>query len=247
MASDAQKNNKLIKILQIASFAFMLAMLGLCVWFLVKNHISVKNAGELTKFLPGGVLAAALILTGFSIVKSFALVFPPAVLFVLSGIVMPNFWAAVGVNALATALSLVLPYFLGRFMGRDAVESLSGRFKAIKKLDDFAGANSFALVFVFKAGGFIPSDLSSLIFGALSIPFKTYYIAANLGMTVLNVLWTLVGSKGDLSNPLSFLYALPALLFAAAASVYMSARKKKKAAAAASAGAAEKENENENL
>ncbi len=228
MAERSDKNAKLVRILQIAAFAFMLAMLALCVWFLAKNHISVKTAGLLTQYLTGGAVTVALIMIGFSIVKSFALVFPPAVLFVLSGIVFDSFWKAVLVNFIATALSLILPYFLGRFMGRDIVESLKGRFKAIKKLDGFAGENSFAVVFVFKAGGFMPSDLSSLIFGAMDIPFKTYFIAANLGMLVLNVLWTLVGSKGDLNNPLTFLYALPALVFAILASVYMSRRKKKK-------------------
>ncbi|MBQ5969995.1 MAG: VTT domain-containing protein [Clostridia bacterium] len=231
MATDknqAQQYGKLVKILQIVSFAFMLAMLVLCVVFLVKNHISVKNADSLKEYLPGGAVAIALVLIGFSVVKSFALVFPPAVLFVLSGMVFESFWAAVLVNVIATAASLILPYFLGRFTGKAMVDSLKGRFKAIQKLDDFADANSFAVVFVFKAGGFMPSDLSSLIFGAMGIPFRVYFTAANLGMLVLNVLWTLLGSKGDVSNPLSYLYVLPALLFAVAASVFMSKRKQKK-------------------
>ena len=105
---------------------------------------------------------------------------------------------------------------------------LKGRFKAVKKLDDFAGENSFLVVLIFKAGGLMPSDLSSLIFGAMDIPFRQYFIASNLGMLVLNVLWTLVGFKGDLTNPLSFLYALPALLFAVGAAVFMAVREKKK-------------------
>ena len=220
---------KLVKVLQIASFVFMLAMLVLCVVFLAKNHISVKTADQLTQYLTGGAFTVALILIGFSIVKSFALVFPPAVLFVLSGLVFDAFWKAVLVNAVATALSLILPYYLGRFTGKDMVDSLKKRFKAIKKLDDFAGENDFAVVLVFKAGGFLPSDLSSLLFGAMNIPFWSYFLASNLGMLVLNVLWTLVGFKGDLSNPLSFLYALPALVFAILAAVGMSVYKKKKA------------------
>ena len=175
------------------------------------------------------ILTVALILIGFSVVKSFALVFPPAVLFVLSGLVFDAFWKAVLVNAVATALSLILPYYLGRFTGKDMVDSLKERFKAIKKLDDFAGENDFAVVLVFKAGGFLPSDLSSLLFGAMNIPFCSYFLASNLGLLVLNVLWTLVGFKGDLSNPLSFLYALPALVFAILAAVGMSVYKKKKA------------------
>ena len=72
------KYGKLIKVLQILSFAFMLAMLVLCVTFLSKNNISVSNVDALTQYLTGGTLTIALIITGFSIVKSFALIFPPA-------------------------------------------------------------------------------------------------------------------------------------------------------------------------
>ncbi len=226
--NENKKYDKLIKGLQILSLVFMLAMVVVCVVFLKKNNISVKNVDALTQYLTGGTLTVALIMIGFSVVKSFALIFPPAVLFVLSGIVFDNFWLAVFVNFIATACSLILPYFLGRFTGAEMVNSLKGRFKAIKKLDDFTDENSFAVVLIFKSGGLMPSDLSSLIFGALNIPFGKYFAAANLGMLVLNVLWSIVGTKGDLSNPLSFLYALPALLFAIGASVFMSVRKKRK-------------------
>ncbi|MBR5441808.1 MAG: VTT domain-containing protein [Clostridia bacterium] len=227
--SSPDKYGKVVKLLQILSFILMLGMVVLCVSFLSKNNISVSNVGALTQYLTGGTITIALIIIGFSIVKSFALIFPPAVLFVLSGIVFESMWVAVLVNAIATACSIILPYFLGKFMGMELVNSLKGRFKAIKKLDDFAGENSFALVFVFKAGGLMPSDLSSLIFGAMNIPFGKYFVASNLGLLILNVLWTLLGAKGDLSNPLSYLYALPALVFAILASVIMSKRQKKKA------------------
>ena len=224
---ENKKYDKLIKVLQILSGLFMIAMLILCVVVMNKYDISIKNVDSLTQYLSGGTLTVAMIIIGFSVIKSFALVFPPAVLFVLSGIVFNDLLTAVIVNFIATACSLILPYFLGKFTGADMVNSLKGRFKAIKKLDDFADENSFSVVFIFKAGGFMPSDLSSLIFGALDIPFGKYFIASNLGMLVLNVLWSLVGTKGDLTNPLSFLYALPALLFAIAASIFMSIRKKK--------------------
>ena len=232
--ADTLKNEnrygRLVKILQILSFAFMLVMLVLCVIFMKKNNISVKNVDALTQYLTGSTITVALIITAFSVVKSFALIFPPAVLFVISGIVFDNMLTAVLVNFIATACSLILPYYLGRFTGLEMVNTLKKRFKAIRKLDDFTDENSTAVVLIFKAGGLMPSDLSSLIFGAMGIPFGKYFLVSNLGLLVLNVLWTLVGAKGDLSNPLSFLYALPALLFALAASVFMSVRKKKKSA-----------------
>lgn len=225
---SGKQYGKLIKVLQIISFAFMLAMLVACVVFLSKNNISVKNVDALTQYLTGGTLMVALIIIGFSVIKSFALIFPPAVLYVLSGIVFDDYLTAFLVNFAATACSLILPYFLGRFTGSEMVDTLKDRFKAIKKLDSFADENSFSLVLIFKAGGFIPSDLSSLIFGAMNIPFGKYFVAANLGMLVLNALWTLFGTKGDLANPLSYLYALPALVFAILAAVFMGIRQKKK-------------------
>lgn len=226
--NKSDKYGKIVKVLQILSFVIMLGMVILCMTFLSQNNISVSNVDALTQYLTGGTLTIALIIIGFSIVKSFALVFPPAVLFVLSGIVFEKMWLAVLVNCVATACSIILPYFLGKFMGMELVNSLKNRFKAVKKIDDFAGENSFALVFVFKAGGLMPSDLSSLIFGAMNIPFGKYFVASNLGLLILNILWTLLGVYGDLSNPLSYLYALPALVFAIIASVVMSKRQKKK-------------------
>ena len=226
--NKSDKYGKIVKVLQILSFVIMLGMVILCMTFLSQNNISVSNVDALTQYLTGGTLTIALIIIGFSIVKSFALVFPPAVLFVLSGIVFEKMWFAVLVNCVATACSIILPYFLGKFMGMELVNSLKNRFKAVKKIDDFAGENSFALVFVFKAGGLMPSDLSSLIFGAMNIPFGKYFVASNLGLLILNILWTLLGVYGDLSNPLSYLYALPALVFAIIASVVMSKRQKKK-------------------
>lgn len=226
--NKSEKYGKIVKILQILSFVIMLGMVVLCVTFLSKNNISVSNVDALTQYLTGGTLTIALIIIGFSVVKSFALIFPPAVLFVLSGIVFENLWLAVLVNCTANACSLILPYFLGRFMGMDLVNTLKNRFKAVKKIDDFAGENSFALVFIFKAGGLMPSDLSSLIFGAMNIPFGKYFVASNLGLLILNMLWTPLGVYADLSNPLSYLYALPALIFAIIAAVILGKKAKKK-------------------
>ena len=177
--ADNKKYDKLIKCLQIISGLFMIAMLVVCVVFMNKYDISIKNVDSLTQYLTGGTLTIALIIIGFSVIKSFALIFPPAVLFVLSGIVFDDLLTAVIVNFIATACSLILPYFLGRFTGAEMVNSLKSRFKAVKKLDDFADENSFSVVFIFKAGGFIPSDLSSLIFGSLNIPFGKYFITSS--------------------------------------------------------------------
>ena len=213
--------DKLVKILQISAGVIMVVCVAVVVFLMAKYDISLKNADKIAGMLTGGTVAVAAMIIGFSIVKSFALIFPPAVIFAVSGIFFENLWTAVLVNFIATVLSLILPYFLGKLTGKGMLDSLKNRFPKISKLDNFAGENEFAIVLVVKASGMLPSDLSSLIFGAMNMKFTNYFIAANIGMLPLNILWTLLGNKGDLTNPLSYLYVLPILLFAIAAAFIM--------------------------
>ena len=219
--SEKKNYDGLVKALQIAAVVFMLAMTAAIVYLMAKYHIGVKNADQIAGMLTGGAFTVALLVVAFSVVKSFALIFPPAVIYAVTGIFFESYSVAVLVSLIATALSLVLPYYLGRFTGKGMMETLKKRFPKIAKLDAFAGENEFALVFVVKASGLLPCDLTSVLFGAMDMPFGKYFLAANLGMLPLNLLWTLLGSKGDLSDPLSFLYVLPILVFAAAAAFVM--------------------------
>ena len=138
---DSNKRNydKLVKVLQIASGVFMLAMLGIMLVLLNKFDISVENAAELSSFIKGGTLTVALIIIAFTVIKSFALVFPPAVIFAVSGLLFDNLYLAIAVNFIGVALSMIMPYYLGKFAGKDLLDSLKARFPKIKKLDDFAG------------------------------------------------------------------------------------------------------------
>ena len=75
-----KNNEKLIKILQAVSVLFMLGMVATMLILMNKFDINIENAAYLSSYIKGGTLTVALILIGFSIVKSFALIFPPAVL-----------------------------------------------------------------------------------------------------------------------------------------------------------------------
>ena len=190
----AEKNyGKLVKALQIAAGIFMIAMVILCIVLTRKYNIKVSNIPEISKSLTGGTLALAVGIIVFSVVKSFALVFPPAVIFSVCGYIMPNFRVALLVNLISVFLSLFVPYFLGRFTGAGMVETLKGKFKAIKKIDDFAGANETEMTFAIKLSGIMPGDLSSLLFGAMGISFKNYTIGANLGNLPLVIVYTFFG------------------------------------------------------
>ena len=218
---------KLVKTLQIAAIVFMLGMLIAMLIVMNKFDISIENAAELSKYITGGTLTVALIIIAFTVVKSFALVFPPAVIFAVSGLIIDNVWLAIGINIIGVALSVILPYYFGSFAGKDLLDSLKNKFPKIKKLDDFAGQNEFMVVYVVKASGVVPSDLMSVIYGAMGVNFFKFFIASNLGMLPFNILFTLLANKGDLSNPYTLLYIIPIPVFVVIMSIVVKRMRKK--------------------
>ena len=226
------KNSKLhdvmMKALQIVPIVFTAVVVVLCIVFIIKNNISLKNIDNLAQYFTGSTLTIALMLIGFHIVKSFALVISPVLLYTLSGILFDNFWVAIAVNFVGTVLSLFLPYYLGKFMGMEAVDSLKKRFKAIEKFDSFTGDNILGVVFVGKVACLLPSDLNSLVLGAMNLPFGQYFFASNVGLFIINILWTLFGMSGDFTNIYSYLYLLPIVFITLGGVLYLSRSASKK-------------------
>lgn len=214
MHNKKQNYDKLIKVLQFAAVFFMLAMVIVVAYLMKKYDISVKNVESITNLLTGGTFTVACMIILFNLIKSFALVVTPSIVFVVSGIVFEDVRIAIAVNFIAVAIGLLPPYFLGKFTGKGMVDALKKRYPKISKVDDFADKNGFIVSFVLKASGIIPGDTSSLILGALNIPFKEYYFGATLGTLPLNIMWALLGNNGDLSNPYTYLYLLPIIVFA---------------------------------
>lgn len=211
-----QKKNydKLIKALQIAAGIFMLAMVILFVVLMNKYNISVTNVSAITDRLTGGIVTVAALIILFNLIKSFALVVTPSIIFVISGIVFDSVWVAILVNFLAVAIGMIPPYFLGRFTGKGMVDTLKRRFPKVNKIDSFADENGFIVSFLLKASGIIPGDTSSLILGAMDINFRDFYIGSTLGTLPINIMWAILGNKGDLTNPYTYLYLLPIVIFA---------------------------------
>ena len=163
------------------------------------------------------------------VVKSAALLVSPVILYVLAGMVFDNLWVALLVGLIGSFLSLIMPYYLGRFLGMDAVNALKKRFKAIEKIDGFTGDNAFWVVFICKVGAIMPSDLNSLVFGAMNLPFGKYFLSSNISLLILDILWTLLGYYGSLTDPLSYLFILPAIVMAVIGTVYLGRNAKKNA------------------
>lgn len=222
------KYDRWIKFLQILSCVFILAMLIVGIVFISKNKISVNNIDAITHYIHGGTFTVSLLIIIFTVVKSFTLVFPPVVMYFVAGVVLGDPILAVVVNFIASALSLILPYYFGRFTGKEMLHTLEKKFRAVKKLEDFTDANTSVVIFVLKVSGIIPSDLTSVIFGAMNIPFGKYFLFSNLGLLALNVSWSFIGAVGDLKNPMTYLYMLPIAVCLLGSLAYMKKVKSRK-------------------
>lgn len=228
-------SEKLVKSLQIMAYVFIVAMAVAGFILMKKYNISVKNAAAFKDLLQGNVLTVALIIIVINFVKAFALVITPSLIFVICGIVFEDLWVAILVSMICIATSIPVPFFLGKFMGQDMAEKLKNKYPKIKKLDKFALENQFMVVFLVKASGLIPSDVSSMLLGAMGISFRKFFWATNVGEIMLIVLWCVLGNKGNFSDPKTFLYALPVIAFAFVASFVMKKWTEKKSAEAEAA------------
>ena len=208
---DNKNFSGFIKVLQIASGILMLGMVILCIVLMNKYNIKVTNIPQLAGMIQGGTVAIAAGIIAFSVIKSFALIFPPAVVFSICGYLMPDYFTGLAVNLISVFLSLSIPWFLGKFTGAGMVDTLKSKFKAVKKIDDFAGANETQMTFVVKMSGILPGDLSSLLFGAMNISYKNYMIGANLGNLPLVIVYTGFGVALRSVGEKPWLAAIPVL------------------------------------
>ena len=192
--SENRDYSKIIKALQILTGILLLALAALGIFLIQKYNIKVSNIKNLSEMITGGVLTVSLILIGVSVVKSFVLIFPPAVILSICGYMMPGFFIALAVNAVSVILSLSIPYFLGRFAGAGMVDTLRNRFRAVRKIDDFVGMNETKFTAIVKFSGIMPGDLSSLLFGAMNVSYKNYMAGATLGNIPLIIVYTLFGT-----------------------------------------------------
>lgn len=218
---EKKNSEKLVKALQILSIVFIAGMVVVGVILMKKYDISVSNAAAFKEMLQGNVLKVALIIIIVNFIKAFALVITPSLVFVICGLVFENIWVAILVSMICIATSIPIPYFLGKFTGSGMADKLKNKYPKIKKIDEFADDNAFMVVFLVKSTGLIPSDVSSMLFGAMGIDFKKFFVATNLGEIPLIVLWCLLGNKGNFNDPKTFLYVIPVIVFALLASLFM--------------------------
>lgn len=213
------------------SITFLKALpLIACIIFIVLflasgNDITVQTILDYT---PKSPFAAAIVILLLYALKSVSFVFPIAVLQIATGHLFQT-PAALSINFLGRAVTLSIPYWVGRFSGSGLINNLQGKYPKLKEICYKQGQNPVFISFLLRTFSFLPGDAVSLYLGAAQIPFPYYLTGSVLGTALGVVLSTVLGS--NITEPGSPAFWLSASLMACMAiiSVIFYLRSNKKA------------------
>ncbi|MDD7220308.1 MAG: VTT domain-containing protein [Clostridia bacterium] len=183
-------------------FIPIIAMLMIAVIFSVVVHksgepLSVKT---ILRYTPQNTVLAVIILLLFFGLKSLTIVFPISILYLASGILFSPL-PAILVSAAGLAITISVPYWLGRYSGEDLVQKICTRYPKAAQIAEYQEENSFFACFITRIVGFLPGDIVSMYFGACRTNFRLYLTAGILGSMLSIITTTLLGT--ELNNPFS--------------------------------------------
>lgn len=165
------------------------------------------------------LLAAELIILGVYAVKAVLLVLPASLIYISVGMAMDT-GRAVAVNLLGILLEICITYFLGKFLGKSAVEKKLKDTGKADKLFKMLEKNEKTAVFLIRFIPAFPIDFSSLFMGAFGFRFVTYVVLSFLGLAPRVIAFTVLGDKIYELIPMKYvvtavIIAIPAAVAAA--------------------------------
>lgn len=206
--------------------AFWLAFVVLCL--VNRERITVEG---IINFTPDEPITAALVMIGLFALKSISFFIYGGILYAACGIIFPLPQAII-VNIVGTFVMTVIPYIIGRKVGRDAIGKLTEKNKKLELLREASNRNGFFVSFFVRIVGLLPGDLVGMYLGASGISFGKYTVGTMLGLSFAVVAFSVMGmSLGDPTSP-AFIISLAAeiglCLLSLVLYVNLMRRKKKK-------------------
>ena len=138
------------------------------------------------------IFIAELIILGVYAVKAVMMVVPASLIYISVGMAFDPKRAVI-VNLLGVALEVTVTYFLGKFLGKDAVEKKIRNTKAGDKFFTMLDKNRNAAIFLMRFIPAFPIDFSSLFMGAFDFKFFPYLIFSVLGIAPRVIAFTVIG------------------------------------------------------
>lgn len=148
-------------IAKILPFVVMLALVAL--YLPNKDAVSVDS---ILRYTPDNLVAGRPGGAGRAYaVKSLSVFFPLLVLYAAAGLLFP-LPAALLVNLSGLLVCVTVPYGIGRFAGKDLVDSLQKKYKKIARINEIKRGSELFFAFFLRIIAVLPGDVVSMVLGA---------------------------------------------------------------------------------
>jgi len=163
------------------------AILVFC--FLNRDRFTVDGV---LAYTPRNTVLAAIFMMLLFALKSLSVFIFSGILFAANGILFP-LPEAVALNTLGAAIMVSLPYWLGRRMGKGAVDQLVRRYPKVEALRHMRTRHEFTISFFTRIINILPSDILSLYMGTTGIHYGKYLAGSLLGMLLSIITFPIMG------------------------------------------------------
>ena len=188
------KNKK--RLVPIAAIIIM----GIVFTVIVKKSGQPLSVNTILRYTPENTILAAGILLLLFALKSLTVVFPLSILYLASGILFQSA-AAVLVSTVGLAITITVPYWIGKYSGKQAVQEICQKYPKAEMVAKYQETNTFFACFITRIVGFLPCDIVSIYFGACDTAYLIYLAAGVAGSLLSIITTTLLGEK--ISDPFS--------------------------------------------
>lgn len=179
----AERVKNIIKIL-FAVVVFVTAIVNYD--YLSNLDVRVLIAGASSVFI------AELIILGIYALKAILMVIPASLIYISVGMAF-DWKRAVIVNLLGIAIEVAVTFFIGKFLGKDAVEKKIRNTKTGDKFFSMLDKNRNIAIFLMRLIPAFPIDFSSLFMGAFDFKFLPYLLLSVIGIAPRVIAFTILG------------------------------------------------------
>ena len=184
------KNEFLLHILKRFSIVLFIIMIALIILGLDnQNQITAK---DIQRYIPSNIYIAIIVIIVLYAIKSVSIVFPLAVLNMSVGLIY-SAPLSILVNLIGLLVCATIPYLLGRLFGPQYINKLLVKYPKAKRIKEFQDKDTIILAFFVKTIAIIPSDIGSLLFGAMQVNFWKYLLGSMLSMVPHMIAVTYLG------------------------------------------------------
>lgn len=202
--SDEKVSKRIRKIQIVAIVCFVLAII--VILLTRSGNFSVDLITENAQGNPKKSITSLMLLFA---IKSLTIVIPLPSLYVASGILFSPIKAVI-ISYLGLAITLTIPFVLGRWSGSDEMDYIKKKYPKIDKVIEMQKRNEFLANFVIRLIGWFPCDVLSFYFGACKTNYLKYITSSLLGCSIGVITNTLLGDV--ILNPLSWQFIVLLLI-----------------------------------